>query len=413
MKRYSLIVALFLMGMISFAQDIDKAKMNKDLKVAQTVLNSLVNDNRSANWGNNNEEQAQYIEDYGVILTMPRNRAFAFTIAPEMPPMPDFSNAIARSFEVIEDIRIDIEDEELDEETRAEIEAERAERRAELAERQAELERRAEIAMERAQVKILQMDSMRNEKIAENKEQVIEFLLDYGQLISQLKDSDKILVMEKGQDMRFYRNAQGVEAVKSNRLSIEAKVSDLRAFQKGKIDREEAKSRIVINQKAEVKPLAKDLTLLQTIMRRLYAKDLSDTYYLNSRMPYDQIEGLGVIFYMDMVSSIRSGSDFWNVPTQDREDLIQEERDELIKSLYPQFEEELIDNILEYGKNVNSLADDEQLIFKVGITKCTDCGIPETLELQVKGKTLKDLKSGKINQNQALNDLKVIKGALQ
>lgn len=413
MKRYSLIVALFLMGMISFAQDIDKAKMNKDLKVAQTVLNSLVNDNRSANWGNNNEEQAQYIEDYGVILTMPRNRAFAFTIAPEMPPMPDFSNAIARSFEVIEDIRIDIEDEELDEETRAEIEAERAERRAELAERQAELERRAEIAMERAQVKIMQMDSMRNEKIAENKEQVIEFLLDYGQLISQLKDSDKILVMEKGQDMRFYRNAQGVEAVKSNRLSIEAKVSDLRAFQKGKIDREEAKSRIVINQKAEVKPLAKDLTLLQTIMRRLYAKDLSDTYYLNSRMPYDQIEGLGVIFYMDMVSSIRSGSDFWNVPTQDREDLTQEERDELIKSLYPRFEEELIDNILEYGKNVNSLADDEQLIFKVGITKCTDCGIPETLELQVKGKTLKDLKSGKINQNQALNDLKVVKGALQ
>lgn len=415
MKKYSLIIGLCLLASSVLAQGIDSQKMEKDLKVAQTVLNSLIKDNQSAHWSNDNRDKnTQYIEGYGVILSLPkRYNVFGLRIAPEMPPMPDISNAIARSFEVIEDIQIDIEDEELDAEARAELEKERAERREELALRQAELEKRAAVAMERAQVKIQQMDSMREEKMAENTENVIDFLLDYGHLISQLNDSDKILILEKGQDMRFYRDAGGVEQIKTNRLSVEAKVKDLRAFQAGKIDREEAKSRIIVNKEKEEKPLAKDLTLFQTIIKRLYARDLSDTYYINGGMPSEQIEGLGVIFYMDMVSSVKSGSEGWNVPTQAKENLSQAERDELIKSLYPKFEEDLKNNIVEYAQNVNSLKDGEQLIFKVSVTKCEDCDIPETLELQLKSKTLKDLKAGKINENQAKKELKLIKGEMQ
>jgi hypothetical protein len=415
MKKYSLIIALCLFVGTTLAQEIDNQKMEKDLQVAQTVLNSLVKDNRSIHMGNHSrDKQTQYIEGYGVILSLPRNNVFGFAFTPEMPPMPDISSAIAKSFEVIEDIQIDIEDgEELEAEAQAELEKERAERRKELALRQAELEKRAAVAMGRAQFKIQQMDSMREEKVAENTDNVIDFLLDYGHLISQLKDSDKILVMEKGQDVRFYRDAGRVERLKTNRLSVEANVKDIRAFQAGKIDRKEAKSRITVNTEKEEKPLAKDLTLFQTIIKRLYARDLSDTYYINGDMPSEQIDGLGVIFYMDMVSSIKSGSDGWDVPTQEKKNLSQEERDKLIKSLYPKFEEDLKSNIIEYAQNVSSLSDGEQLIFKVSVTKCEGCAIPETLELQLKSKTLKDLKSGKINENQAKKDMKLIKGKLQ
>jgi len=169
----------------------------------------------------------------------------------------------------------------------------------------------------------------------------------------------------------------------------------------------------VVNEKKEVKPLEKDITLFQTILKRLYARDLSDTYYLNGGMPHEQIDGLGIIFYMDMVSSVRGRNDGWNVPTQDKENISQEERDELIKSLYPKFEEQLKNNIIEYGKNVKSLADNEQLIFKVSITKCEGCKIPETLELHIKGKTLNELNSGKLNESQAVKNIKVVKGDLQ
>jgi len=414
MKKYSLIIALCLLVGTTLAQEIDSQKMEKDLEVAQTVLNSLVNSNKSMHWSNDNRNrQTQYIEGYGVILSLPKNHIYGFAFTPEMPPMPDISNAIAKSFEVIEDISIDISDEEINEEVRAEMEKERAERRKELAERQAELEKRAAVAMGRAQFKIQQMDSMREEKVAEKTENIIDFLLDYGHLLSQLKDADKILVMEKGQDVRFYRDAERVERLKTNRLSVEANVKDIRAFQAGKIDKEEAKSRIIVNTEKEVKPLAKDLTLYQTILKRLYARDLSDTYYLNGGLPHEQIEGLGIIFYMDMVSSVRGSNETWNVPTQDKQNLSQKERDELIKSMYPKFEEDLKNNIVEYGKNVSSLGEDEQLIFKVSITKCQDCKIPETVELQLKGKTLKNLNSGKINENQASKEIKVMKGEMQ
>lgn len=414
MKKYSLIIALCLLASSVLAQEIDNQKMEKDLKVAQTVLNSLVNDNRSMHWSNDNrDKQTQYIEGYGVILSLPKNHVFGFAFTPEMPPMPGISNAIAKSFEVIEDMQIEFDDVEVDDEMRAEMEKERAERRKELALRQAELEKRAAIAMERAQMKINQMDSMREEKVVENTENVIEFLLDYGHLISQLKDSDKILIMEKGQNVRNYRDISRVEQLKINRLSVEANVKDLKAFQAGKIDREEAKSRILVNEKKELKPLEKDITLFQTILKRLYASDLSESYYLNGGISLEQIDGLGIIFYMDMVSSVRSGNEGWNVPTQDKQNISQEERDELIKSIYPKFEEELKNNIIEYGKNIKSLADNEQLIFKVSITKCEGCKIPDNIELQVKGKTLNDLNSGKINEKQTLNNIKIVKGDLQ
>ncbi|SMG39877.1 hypothetical protein SAMN05661096_02694 [Marivirga sericea] len=415
MKKYNLIIVLSLFIGSVFGQGIDQQKMEKDLKVAQTVLNSFVNENSSKHWSSDREKETQYIEGYGVILSLPKRNVFGFGFSaemPPMPPMPDISNAIAKSFEVIEDMQIDMADEEVDAEMRAEMEQERAERRKELAERQAELENRAAIAMERAQFKLQEMDSMRAQKNIDNTENVIDFLLDYGHLISQLDDSDKILVMAKGHDVRFYQDAGIVERIKTNRLSVEANMRDIRAFQAGKIDREEAKSRIVVTEKKEAKPLAKDLTLFQTILKRLYARDLSETYYLHGGMPYEQIEGLGVIFYMNMVSSVQESAR-WNVPTQDKQNLSQEERDNLIKSLYPKFEKELKKNIIEYGKSVKSLSDAEQLIFKVSITKCAKCEIPSSLELQLKGKTLNELNAGKLNTDQALSEIKVSKGELQ
>jgi len=415
MRKHSLIIVLSLIVGSVFGQEVDQKKMEKDLKVAQTVLNSLVNDNSSRHWNNDREKETQYIEGYGVILSLPNSNVFGFGFTsdmPPMPPMPDISDAIAKSFEVIEDMQIDIADEEVDAEMQAEMEQERAERRKELAERQAELEKRAAVAMERAQLKLQEMDSMRIQKTGDSKQNVIDFLLDYGHLISQLDDSDKILVMAKGHDVRFYRDAGIVERVKTNKLSVEANVKDIRAYQAGKIDREEAKSRIVVNEKKEAKPLAKDVTLFQTILKRLYARDLSETYYLHGGMPHEKIDGLGVIFYMNMVSSVQE-SNGWNIPTQNKQNLSQEERDKLVQNLYPKFEEELKNNIIEYGKNVKSLSDTEQLIFKVSITKCEDCGIPSTLELQLKGKTLNDLNTGKLKEEKALGEIKVIKGELQ
>jgi hypothetical protein len=81
--------------------------------------------------------------------------------------------------------------------------------------------------------------------------------------------------------------------------------------------------------------------------------------------------------------------------------------------LYPVFELELKDNILEYGRTVKSLDDDEELVFRVNMTKCTGCDIPSSLELSIKASVLKEFNAGKIDRKAATAKFAAKKGQNQ
>ena len=95
------------------------------------------------------------------------------------------------------------------------------------------------------------------------------------------------------------------------------------------------------------------------------------------------------------------------------DDVDLETRNKKVTELYPKFEKELKDNILEYGRTLKNLTDNEVLVFQVTMTKCSECGIPSSLELSVKGSVLKDISSGKLDKNAGLNKITVKKGANQ
>lgn len=101
------------------------------------------------------------------------------------------------------------------------------------------------------------------------------------------------------------------------------------------------------------------------------------------------------------------------MPTLGLSNLTQEERDKKVKELYPVFESELKENILDYGRTLKSLNDNEQFIVDVTMTKCKGCGIPATLELAVKASVLKDFNAGKLDKNAALSKIEVKKGVAQ
>ena len=118
---------------------------------------------------------------------------------------------------------------------------------------------------------------------------------------------------------------------------------------------------------------------------------------------------------MQVYSGIERGdySKRYMMPTLGLEDVDQETKDKKVKELYPKFEQDLKDNILEYGRTVKSLKDDEVLVFQVTLTKCAGCGIPSTLELSVKGSVLKDFNSGKADRTIAMGKISVKKGENQ
>ncbi len=101
------------------------------------------------------------------------------------------------------------------------------------------------------------------------------------------------------------------------------------------------------------------------------------------------------------------------MPTVGLEDLDQAARDKKVKELYPQFEKDIKEDILEYGRTVKSLNPEESLIFNIRLTRCDGCGIPSSLEISVKANVLKDYASGKLNKEAALGKFSTKKGAAQ
>ncbi|HWA34582.1 MAG TPA: hypothetical protein VG737_10655, partial [Cyclobacteriaceae bacterium] len=93
--------------------------------------------------------------------------------------------------------------------------------------------------------------------------------------------------------------------------------------------------------------------------------------------------------------------------------LNQAERDKKVKELYPAFEASIKDNLVEYGRTLRSLKDDEQLVFNIRLTKCVECGIPASIEVSVKESVLKEYAAGKINKLEAVGKVSVKKVGVQ
>ncbi|MCX8490599.1 MAG: hypothetical protein ORN54_05985, partial [Cyclobacteriaceae bacterium] len=118
------------------------------------------------------------------------------------------------------------------------------------------------------------------------------------------------------------------------------------------------------------------------------------------------------IYYMQVYSSNQQ-DDFWAMPTISLNEIDQKTRDAKVKELYPLFAKSIKEDMLEYGRTLKSLKDDESLILNIKMTKCVDCGIPASLELSVKNNILKDYSSGKLTKEAAMQKIIEKKGAEQ
>lgn len=244
------------------------------------------------------------------------------------------------------------------------------------------------------------------------------FITDYGDMLSQLAPNERIIVTNRGSN----ENNVWLNGAKAKRslLSVEATKSDLTQFRQGSITRDQFIKKMKVVNTVTSEKTEPDMELLASIFNRLYREDLSRTYYMQGGAYYERLTDFGVILHMQVVSSLSNG-DYYTpakdvrlaMPTLGLTNLTQEERDKKVKELYPVFESELKENILDYGRTLKSLNDNEQLIVDVSMTKCTGCGIPASLELAVKASVLKEYSAGKLDKSAALSKIEVKKGPNQ
>ncbi|MEM6522847.1 MAG: hypothetical protein AAF693_03600 [Bacteroidota bacterium] len=237
------------------------------------------------------------------------------------------------------------------------------------------------------------------------------FLIDYADLIGQLKPEHKIMISPEGGGSTYggwdsFEIRTNGSAQEFQDPTLEVTKKDLTDFKLGKISRDELSKRIKIIEPPTKENVAQDVELLASILQRLYKSDLSDTYYVSGRVNYGMIPEFGVVFNMRVYSSSREQG-LHRIVTQKRGGLTQEERDKLVKEMYPNFINELKKNVVQYGRTVKSLASNEMMLLKVRLTECKGCGIPEKLELSIKASDLKAYDSGKIIEPTAIGKITV------
>ncbi len=352
-----------LVAMTVFGQDIDQARMDRDLKIAENILGTLANSN-SNRYSFSRSIESNYVPGYGVIFSLPQTTLVYTTrsggnVAIVAPSGQGFSYVTRDSdCDHCEETELDVNVSENNEEFVKEV----------------------------------------TRQLEEN---MTIFLVDYADLIGQLKPSDRIMINAKSSRNQVWISGSNIRSGRSVGRTAEISKADLVAMKQGKSSREETVSKIKFSSTGD-EELARDLELFSSIFARLYEPDMSNTYYTSSRaLNYERLENLGAIYSMKVYSSSEDGGRH-TIRTTGESGLTREERNRKVNAMYPEFEQSIKENLLDYGRTIKSLKANEVLIFKIRMTECKGCEMPKEIEVSLQASVLNDFDSGKLSRNDAL-----------
>jgi hypothetical protein len=396
---FVLIAIIFSFALPASAQSkIDEGRMDRDIEVAENILSTLIKQQFEKRSFFPMEINGEYREGFGVTLRLPYevNGPMIWNLGGQAPGVSMLDgNSFTYSFnfpsgEEAELARI------IDEEGRTKTETIRSTGRT-----RAASSRRVNV------------DSIREASSDKIIDACKDFLANYGDLITQLPASEKIIITNRGEGERIWYGAF-VNGSKPSYMSLEVTKAEITSYKQGKLSKDQFDNKIKVINSVMEDELQPDLELLTTIFNRLYRQDLSKTFFTEEDVYYERMKDYGVIYYMEVYSSNQNEFNRrYMMPTVGLEDLDQAARDKKVKELYPQFEKDIKEDILEYGRTVKSLNPEESLIFNIRLTRCDHCGIPSSLEIEVKASVLKDYASGKLNKEAALGKFSTKKGAAQ
>jgi hypothetical protein len=378
---------------VVWAQKVDDERMNRDIAVAENVLSTLIKQEINqprAFLGF--EIKGNYQPGYGVIFRLPSDYT-----APIVMSM-GAANIERRAFvwDNGQGYTYTYNGEQEDNKEIDEIEKENDRTAYRLRTKMKDKKR-------------LEMDSLHEQYNTRIIKAAKDFIADYSDLVSQLAPTEKIVITNQSEQHKgLYFNSG-----KRTHISVEALKSDISTFKQGKGLRDQLLSKIKVINTVSVAEKEPDMELLSSIFSRLYRADLSKTFFTEDNIYYERLKDYGVIYYMQVFSTTLGDFNNFSMPTVNLKNIDQETRDKKVIELYPKFEKELKENMLEYGRTVKSLGENEMLIFTVALTKCKGCNIPASLELSVKGSVLKDFNAGKIDKSSALTKFTIKKGANQ
>ncbi len=434
MKKSAIILAALISLPLIAAQNIDDERMTRDLEIAKNILATLIKTESDSYWGSTSVN-ASYVDGYGVIFTLPANMLFIHR-TPSRATTEPFEVNVPSSGIIIDENAEEIEKklkameyqvQELQEQSRkleekakiieekvpeSEDEARNLERQARVTLRQADdLERKVRDFERKGQQFRIQTFINGEGGLEEiNWENImVTFLADYADLIGQLKPSDKVLIKQEApfDDIIWVGVNNGLHEIgdKSSRLSVEATKKDISAYKAGKLSLDELKGKMSIKRKAPGEKLP-DMEIFSSILRKYYSPELSQTFFTEGSPKYEVLENFGVIMYIKMYSAYMDHGLF-SMPALNRQNVNPSERKEAIQTLYPKFKEDIREFVIDYGRTIRSLNEDDMFLLKIEMTRCEDCNIPKSIDVAVKMDNLMQFDQQKLTREKALMTIEI------
>ncbi|WP_420385949.1 hypothetical protein [Roseivirga sp.] len=272
----------------------------------------------------------------------------------------------------------------------------------------------------------LDVDEM-NKKNEENlKQKSREFLANYGSLLSELKSGEKIMLnieYSEAVDRDRDRISTGGARVayigsRSNKKRMQSSISakTLSDFTSGKISLDQAMNSVEVNIKGDSDKEMSDVRIMAGILDDLLQNTMDGKLRRRSRTSWSYFDGFGLMFNIQMSTTVSSNLVVYSqgaagtvsrISKDDRD----KEREEMLKDLeevFPEFEEMLKENIIQYGRTLRSLGTGESIIVNVDLgTYFRDSKLPRSIRMVIPKSTIEAYAKGQKSLDQAKQDVDI------
>lgn len=305
-------------------------------------------------------------------------------------------------------------------------------------------------------------DDEKGEKVTEESitDKIIEFLQDYGSVIGQLSDEEKVMVIynttasgDRFDFDAFWLSGEGEDENEEQEkkrqdiptLSIAAEKSDLQAYRSGGISSEQLRKRLEIStaglndtRQIDLKVMA---NILETALKE--SEGSSGSFRISGSVDYVMLDNFGALFFgnafsagglSSALSSLNlSNIDSINVQPQNNKGRVrittksgeqriyssdemleerkkrQEQRHKQMEEHYKTFVSRLKESLVDYGRTLRSVGSDQYILVSVALNSRFghNRDLPERIDMQIQKSVLEAMERGDIDREEAIDQIQV------
>lgn len=250
-----------------------------------------------------------------------------------------------------------------------------------------------------------------------------EFLTNYGSLLTELKSGEKLMLnvdyslQQSRETLRNSGNRVAYTIPRSNKQRMQSSISykTLNDFSTGKINLQQAMAAVETKIVEDADKDMTDAKILAGILDDLMQSSMDGKFKRRSRTTWSYFDGFGLMFNIQMGTQVSSGMVVYSQGGSGSRVInrseAEKEREENLKELeeaYPEFENMLKENIVQYGRTLRSLGSNESVIVNVDFGGYfSDSKLPRSIRMIVPKSSIEAYAKGQKSLEQVKKEIDI------